>query len=204
MSKFSIGDKVRYTSAGNRFGGTVGVVRNIIPAFFADLAVMRYAIEGVPFHVREDKLELVAKGPFMGNSHAATVTLEEARFEQAAVAVAQAGNAFWDKTVEAINARGALQAAQEVLEKAEADKAKADAEKARMAAVLERLEYEAGLASGTGYLLAEIKAMVAGTGKAAPRTILATYRHELTPLAETYGYTLVPVGDHSEAVLSAI
>jgi len=216
MSKFSVGDEVRYIGNTTGYRNMVGVVRGYSTGVPDE--IRRYSVKGVPFPVREDRLELVAKGPFVGNwapaAPAAPVATapvaqpwsaaQENPAEQAAIAVAEADNKFWDKTVEAINARGALQAAQEALEKAEADQAKADAEKARKAAVLERLKYEAGLASGNGYLLIEIKAMVEGTRKPAPRTILATYRHELTPLAETYGYTLVPVGDHSEAVLSAI
>lgn len=88
-----------------------------------------------------------------------------------------------------------IKQAQEALAQAEQAKAQEDARKALEA----RLDYEQGLAYATGEMLQAIR-----NRSGAISTTFAKFRKELNPLAETYGFKLVLVGDKTRAALTAL
>lgn len=92
-----------------------------------------------------------------------------------------------------------IKQAQEALADAEHAKAQADALKALEA----RLNYEQALCSATAALLGAIRTFGHTPGQATSR-VFAEFRKELTPLAESYGYKLVPVGDKTQATLTKL
>src|ERR1044072_1940516 len=102
-------------------------------------------------------------------------------------------------TVEAIEQTIAKLDALKAQEKAEAKAAEAKAAKDALGS---RLSYERGLANATVELLAEIARIEFNYGSASMSHGYAKYRKELSPLAETYGFKLVLVGDKSVAVLT--
>lgn len=88
-----------------------------------------------------------------------------------------------------------IKQAQEALAQAEQAKAQHDALKALAA----RLDYEEALASATCNLLHHIR-----RSDFSPSYQFAKFRKELNPLAETYGFKLVLVGDKTRATLTAL
>lgn len=88
-----------------------------------------------------------------------------------------------------------IKQAQEALAQAEQAKAQEDARKA----VEARLDYEQALATATHELLQAIR-----NRAGAISTTFAKFRKELNPLAETYGFKLVLVGDKTRAALTAL
>lgn len=88
-----------------------------------------------------------------------------------------------------------IKQAQEALAQAEHAKAQEDARKA----VEARLDYEEHLARTTVDLLLAVR-----RGDFAPSYTFAKFRKELNPLAETYGFKLVLVGDKTRATLTAL
>lgn len=81
--------------------------------------------------------------------------------------------------------------------------------RAREQQAAERAELDASLqgaielAEATKHLLERIRNVrVLGNPQCSRSALLAKYRHELTPLAEVYGCTIVPVGDLSEATVA--
>lgn len=88
-----------------------------------------------------------------------------------------------------------IKQAQEALAQAEQAKAQHDALKALAA----RLDYEEALARTTLNLLRYIR-----RSDFAPDYEFAKFRKELNPLAETYGFKLVLVGDKTRAALTAL
>lgn len=76
------------------------------------------------------------------------------------------------------------------------------AERERRAELGKRIDYEYALAAATGRLLADIRNIELGHGTASQDAYLVQFRKELTPLAETYGFRIVLVGDRSVAVLT--
>lgn len=88
-----------------------------------------------------------------------------------------------------------IKQAQEALAQAEQAKAQHDALKALAA----RLDYEEALARTTLNLLRYIR-----RSDFAPDYEFAKFRKELNPLAETYGFKLVLVGDKTRATLTAL
>lgn len=86
----------------------------------------------------------------------------------------------------------------------EAAKVEAEAEAAQQArnALAERIYYERGLAHATINLLVTIENVELRGGAAELNPVLATYRSELAPLAATYGFKIVLVGDKTVGVLT--
>lgn len=82
-------------------------------------------------------------------------------------------------------------------------RAQADiAERERRAALGKRIDYEHALAAATARLLADVQNITLGGGRADQSEYLVRFRKELAPLAGTYGFRIVPVGDKSVAVLT--
>lgn len=92
-----------------------------------------------------------------------------------------------------------IKQAQEALAQAEQAKAQEDAQKALEA----RLDHEEALCSATAALLGAIRTFGHTPGQATSR-VFAEFRKELTPLAESYGYKLVLVGDKTQATLTKL
>lgn len=92
-----------------------------------------------------------------------------------------------------------IKQAQEALAQAEQAKAQEDAQKALEA----RLNHEQALCSATAALLGAIRTFGHTPGQATSR-VFAEFRKELTPLAESYGYKLVLVGDKTQATLTKL
>lgn len=111
--------------------------------------------------------------------------------------------AMWGAEVAAAEARKAVADEMKAQEEAEARKALEDAAEARVAALQKRLGYDLLLAAATSLLLQAIARDIEGYEPQLKKE-LAKFRHELQPLAETYGYAIVPVGDGSRATISMI
>lgn len=77
------------------------------------------------------------------------------------------------------------------------------AEQERKEALLNKIEEQRQLAQATGVLLGEIRNAVCG-GRGAVFTALAKFRDELQPVAKSYGYKIVLVGDKTQAMLTVI
>lgn len=88
-----------------------------------------------------------------------------------------------------------IKQAQEALVQAEQAKAQEDARVALVA----RLDHEEALASATLELLRCIR-----RNDFSPSHQFAKFRKELNPLAETYGFKLVLVGDKTRATVTAL
>lgn len=91
-------------------------------------------------------------------------------------------------------------------------RAQADAEDAAQVAkeakdaLLSRITYEDSLADATKLLLACVRKLATlgeGVGTM-PMDDFVTFRKELTPLAESYGYKFVLVGDKTKAALTVL
>lgn len=100
------------------------------------------------------------------------------------------------------NAKAQREQAAALLERAEENERKAKEEEAK-AAVLQRIAEEALLAHATVTLLTEIRAMTKGEG-VMQQFGLAKFRQQLQPLAQSYGYKIVLVGDKTRATLVAV
>lgn len=100
------------------------------------------------------------------------------------------------------NAKAQREQAAALLERAEENERKAKAE-ADKAAVLQRIAEETLLAHATVTLLTEISAMTKGEG-VTQQFGLAKFRQQLQPLAQSYGYKIVLVGDKTRATLVAV
>ena len=98
------------------------------------------------------------------------------------------------KAKQKAEAKAAKEAEQQAAERAEA--------KAARTALIERLTYEKRLAVATQVLLDSIRGIEIHGCKAQLVTQFAEFRDELNPLAQTYGFKLVLVGDKSVAVLT--
>lgn len=73
---------------------------------------------------------------------------------------------------------------------------------AEKTALNNRISYEVALANATIILLASLRSLLLGeVPSVAPQAVLAKFRKELQPLAETYGVKIVCVGDKTTATL---
>lgn len=92
----------------------------------------------------------------------------------------------------------------DLLKAYEAAKAAEEAEAAKAAndtALYERMNREAALAACTCNLIDEAYQLVRHGGAVAPNKRFATFRKELSPLAESWGVKIVLVGDKTTATL---
>ena len=93
-------------------------------------------------------------------------------------------------------------AAADLLRRAE-DNERLAKEEAAKAALLRRVEYDIALAEDTISLLGAVSSLVSASGGCGHYD-LAEFRRQLQPLALTYGYKIVLVGDKTKAMLVAV
>lgn len=91
-----------------------------------------------------------------------------------------------------------LKRGQELIAQAESE----IAERTRRDELRARIDYELSLANATARLLADVQSIALGGGRADQSAYLVQFRKELAPLADSYGFSIVLVGDKSVAVLT--